>query len=291
MYDLYYKTSGKFSISSILFLAVAIAFMPLLATVYSAVLWYNPFIYISFAATLVYAYLVAILFSHVVMRWGKVRNVFIGVIFGLIASSVSFIASWSTFFAIMKMNFQNGGVDAQAFMDYALAYARDPMAIWATMQDVVVDGLWTIKSLELKGPLLWGIWAIEGLIIFCSPFFFVAGYAYEPFCEDGRKWAKRTEFKHKAFAPCRDVDDLVKRLEAVRGVAPLMDLDVMKLEEDDNRPHMSVVVHSCTQEAYLTLENHAGEDELEDDDLYNETVVDCLRISLQDADQLKALLE
>lgn len=290
MQDKYYAASGRFSIMSFILLVVAVAIMPVLAALYSAVIWYNPIIYGNFIATLAYAFAVAMMFSFLVMRLGKVRNTAVGLLFGLIAAIVSFVGSWSTFFAIMTINMNGLNFQLEGFIELSLAYAQNPMLIWTTMQEVAVDGIWTIKSLELKGGILWGIWAIEGLVIFGAPFVTVAGYASEPFCEEDGKWAKKVEFEDTALAPCTDRDALVNKLEAEGSAQSLMDMDVIALEEDDKRPHMKVTIYSCRSCAYLSLENHQGEDDLEDGSLPDGYIVDCLRISLQSAQALSEKL-
>src|SRR3982750_2429030 len=101
MANLYYKPSGRFTLSGVA-LGLAGGFINglILASVYAYLISYIPFIYPNFFLTIGYGLLLGFIVGSV-MRWGKVRNRWVGAIVVLVVAAVSLYFSWAVWLSVL----------------------------------------------------------------------------------------------------------------------------------------------------------------------------------------------
>lgn len=86
----YYKPSGNFSPISIGYLAaLALTAFPILGLIYAYAIWYIPFIYINFIIAAGFGFGIGLLINTFVIGKGKVRNVMLSILFGLLGGFIS----------------------------------------------------------------------------------------------------------------------------------------------------------------------------------------------------------
>src|SRR5205085_6856631 len=125
MNNLYYKPSGKFTLSGVaLGLAAGVINGLILAFVYSYLISYIPFVYLNFLFTIGYGLLLGFIVGSM-MRWGKVRNAWIGASVALVVALVSLYFSWAVWLSVL---FGKGNVNIGA-----LEFARQPGFLWETI--------------------------------------------------------------------------------------------------------------------------------------------------------------
>src|SRR4051794_39520539 len=101
MANLYYKPSGKFTFSGVA-LGLAGGFINglILALVYAYLISYIPFVYLNFFLTIGYGLLLGFIVGSV-MRWGKVRNSWVGAMVALVVVVISLYFSWAVWLSVL----------------------------------------------------------------------------------------------------------------------------------------------------------------------------------------------
>jgi carbon starvation protein CstA len=150
MDEVYYKQSGKFTAGNLLgtFLFCVIVSV-IFAFIYSLINRYNPFAYVQVIATVIFAILLGIMNAQV-LEIGKVRNISINVIYGLIMSLIALYFSW-TFWLFEIFNYKYE----------LLRIVTSPLIDWQVITDISKVGTKTFRGTELKGTTLWGVEAVK----------------------------------------------------------------------------------------------------------------------------------
>lgn len=168
------------------------------------------------------------------VRWGKIRNSIIAILIGLALGTVSYgtyraaeyagtmveIAQISSIKDISGLiaqvqggqrqldTFLQGEVGQGGFLGFAEFLAQEGMTITRTGSSSSTGGI------TLVNETLYGYWAIEAFAILLISAWMARSAARKPFCEDGNKWLKDSDFQMVGAINYSDVDPFKKALLA-----------------------------------------------------------------------------
>ena len=180
----YYKHSGMFSTIGLVLGALLAAVGSLLAAwLYAYAIYYIPFIYINVILTGGFGFALAIINVHT-MRGAKLRNAHLFAVMTLLVTGVAFYGHWAAWIGI--------ALRASDVEIMGLDVAVQPGAMWATILDINSVGAWSIFGIDFSGLPLWGVWFLEGAIVFgLSLGLGHSKFQDIPFCEKCESWCKK----------------------------------------------------------------------------------------------------
>ena len=191
----YYKPSGKFSPSFILFfLLVSLIAFPLLGLIYAYCIWYIPFIYINFFITLGFGFLVALCVNKVVIRKGKVRNPILALFIGFFAGIVALYFHWSVWIDLVINAGESYGSERIGVTVSNIEFLQvfslifQPSMVFEYIGMVNEFGTWGIRGATVSGAFLWVIWAIEFVVVVGVSSFLPYLESKKPFSESTNSW-------------------------------------------------------------------------------------------------------
>ena len=211
--SVYYRHSGHVGVLGVLLMAVAgLVSSAVLGAVYGYLIWYNPFIYVNFFATLICAGLCGASVS-LAAKASKVRNDGFVLWSGLAVGVFCLYSGWVFWL--------------YAATEQTYFSPTDPEWIFTFIGDVAEVGAWTIFDWTPKGGALYAIWAIEAVMIVGSAVagsHFLVGESENTFCDRCNAWAEDV-YTSPLLAPIGNPEELKSRLE--RGeYTPLTDLEL-----------------------------------------------------------------
>lgn len=201
----YYAESGRFSVRGVVLgLLVGAAVGSVLAFVYAFAVLYIPLVYIRFILTFGFGAVAGLFAAALPLRLGKMRNGRVRLVATLLVLLVAWYASWVVWVWALLRRADVTGVSL-------LTLALQPDVLWQAVLRVNEVGAWRIRSLTPTGIVLWGIWAIEAVIIVGLGTLLGALGAAEPFCEHCESWCEKAEIARLKAA---DKGELKRNLEA-----------------------------------------------------------------------------
>ena len=214
----YYKPSGKFSpVSIVYFILLSIIAFPILGLIYAYCIWYIPFIYLNFIIAGATGFAIGFLINRFVIGKGKVRNVSLALIFGLLGGLITLYFHWAVWVDLVINAGESYGSsrigitvsNIKIFQVFSLA--SQPDVLFELIKEINISGTWGIKSSTVNGPFLSIIWIIELLIIVRVSVLIAFPKAQNPFCEIENNW-----FKENILAPfisIKEIESIKKMLE------------------------------------------------------------------------------
>jgi hypothetical protein len=177
----------------------------LLAFVYAYINSYNPFIYITFLATLGLGFGagMGVVFG---LQKGKARNRLVASGLGLFAGVFTLYCSWAVYAYVLL---QRADVEGVSLVGMLL----NPEGLFSFIVELNGQGAWSIKGTTPTGWFLWLVWALEAVIIVGIPTFLGFTTASAPFCEKCLEWS--VEMKNLLRIASSDKDEVKHRLEAL----------------------------------------------------------------------------
>lgn len=196
----YYQASGKFSLSSfIYFILTSAIVLPILALIYTYLVWYIPFIYINFFITIGFGFIVATAISLITIKKGKVRNSMLALVFGALGSVVALYFSWVIWVDLVINagesygNSRLGITTSNIKFFQVLELAFNPGVLFELISEINGIGTWGLRGATVSGTFLTVIWGIEFLIVLVISMFVTYITAKSPFCEIDNKWFEEKE--------------------------------------------------------------------------------------------------
>lgn len=214
----YYQPSGGFSPSSILYFILTSAIViPILALIYTYLIWYIPFIYINLFITIGFSFLIGMAISRFTIKTGKVRNSTIAIIFGLFGGLLALYFSWAIWVdLVINAGESYGGSrigitasNIKFLQVFELAF--DPETLVGLISKINEVGTWGLRSTTVSGTFLTIIWVIEILIVIVISTLVAYNASKIPFCEIDNKW-----FEEKilpAFSFIKNPKEMTTNLE------------------------------------------------------------------------------
>lgn len=254
----YYKPSGRFSLNSFVFflLLCAVAF-PLWGALYAYAIWYIPLIYINFIVTGVFAFGVGFLLSKFVIEKGKVRNVPLAIIFGIVGGLVALYFHWAVWIDLainageVYGNSRIGIAVSNIKLVEALNLALNPKILFSYISEINEYGTWGLRGNAVSGTFLLIIWVIEFLAVLVITTIITMPRAKMPFCERNNKWFQ--EQKMAAFSEILDTQKFVEKLETATDSLPE---GLEKVANPKEESHSVWTLFTSEEgENYLSIEN------------------------------------
>ncbi len=191
----YYKPSGKFSPSSILFfLLITLTAFPLLGLIYAYCIWYIPIIYVNFLLTAAFGFGIGFLLRWVVIRKGKVRNIPLAILFGVLGGVIALYFHWAVWVDLVINagesygNNRIGITVSNIKILQVFGLAISPGLLFELIGEINAVGTWGFRGLPVSGAFLAVIWIIELLIVVGLSVLFPLGAVKEPFSEKSGTW-------------------------------------------------------------------------------------------------------
>lgn len=254
----FYKPSGHFSPLSFLYLAItAIVVLPILALIYTYLIWYIPFVYINLFITLGFGFAVGFAVNFLVIKLGKVRNTKLAMIFGLIAGFIALYFSWVVWVDLVFNMGESYGTSRIGITTSNIKFfqvvqlALHPKELFQIILEINQTGTWGFGSTAVSGIFLAIIWIIEALIVLVLSVLLPLGQAKTPFCEYDNKWFKEDTLKPFNFIIARS--ELIKNIENSNSET----FDELSIIVDPKlNSHSIFTLYSSKKgESYLSIEN------------------------------------
>lgn len=282
---MYYKHSGRFSLSGLLIsAAVGCAGSFILARVYAWGIILIPEVHLAGLATVAFGGLAGVSIGYGQI-WGKVRNGRVGVALAAAISTLALYVSWAAWVPF--------ALDSQ-HVEHHLSWiklAQHPAALWNLIAMINQYGTWSTSSsgTPTSGLELWGIWGVEAVSVIGMAIFAEVGVLnHRPFCESCERWCTRGA-KIVLAAPA-DVAQLKLQLEA-------NDFKALENLGAGNKAtsHLIVVLDHCEQcrQFYSMSLTHVliGRTKLGKPTVSNKAIVQHLLIDAGKAESLRQLSE
>lgn len=254
----YYKPSGAFSpLSFAYFLGISLTALPILGLIYSYATWYIPFIYVRFLLTLGLGFVVGLLVNLLIVKFGKVRNTALAIIFGVVAALITLYFSWAVWLDLMLNIGESYGDDKLGItvsnieFVQVFALATQPSMMWDLMKEVNEVGSISIKGSTISGIFLSIIWLIEAGMVLGVATFYSMPQSKKPFCERTGTW-----FKEKALVPFDFIEDKEKIVTGLERATITVFDDLVPSTDIVTQNHSIFTLYSSENgENYLSIEN------------------------------------
>jgi hypothetical protein len=271
----YYQPSGKFSTASfIYFILSAVIAFPILALVYTYLVWYIPFIYINFFITAGFGFGVALVISYLSIKIGKVRSPKLALIFGVLGGLIALYFSWAIWVDLVINagesygNSRIGITTSNIKFVQVFQLAIHPEILYELASKINEVGTWGMRGTTVSGVFLTIIWVIEMLIVVVISLLLPYASSKIPFCELGNKWFDEKVLP--AFNPISNQQEMISNLEKSNQNS----FDELQYASNlESQSHSIFTLYSSNQgENFLSIENKIastnkkGEIEFKDDE-------------------------
>lgn len=259
----YYKPSGRFSpVSLIYFLLLSLSALPVLGLIYTYCIWYIPFIYINFFIAAGFGFVVGLIINIVVIGKGKVRNVTLSLILGLLGGFIALYFHWAVWVDLVINagesygNSQVGVTVSNIKILQVFFLAADPGTLFGMIKEINEFGTWGIRGATVSGTFLSVIWIIELIIIVGIATIITFPRSKKPFCEMGNNWFDETVLP--AFNFIEDKAKMIAELEKANNNFLDNLVGVTNLEQDHS---VFTLYTSRHNENYLSIENKKAKED------------------------------
>ncbi len=202
----YYSPSGKFGVSSLVLTPLlGCGAGAVLAFIYAYINSYNPFIYITFLATVGLAFGAAT-GAVIGLQKGRARNRLVATALGFSVGVVTLYCSWAFYSYVLL---QRADVEDVTL----LGLLFNPFGLVSFITELNSQGAWSIKGSTPTGGFLWFVWGIEAVIIVGLPTFLGFTTAAAPFCERCLEWSVEMKNLFRIALPAKD--EVKQRLETL----------------------------------------------------------------------------
>lgn len=290
MNPIYYKPSGKAPISGIILaLAGGAVVAVALSIVYIALQWFIPFIYINVVFTLLFSVGLAGLGAELLKR-GKIRNMTVAMVIGIIISLVAFYSQWALFISLTlessgtaSIAGEIGIVKTSFNLNTFSKVFLEPKFVFASIKELNEIGTFSLKRTVVSGTFLWIVWIIEALIILGSGFFVRLYVKNKPYSETCDKWLKETSSKH---ALVTDTIALKKSLEEGKYSETLQ---IIKENPPLENAYSEVFIYALPEDrvAYISILNVTKTQNGKDEKVHTDEFIKLLRIPYQEVVSFK----
>ena len=201
MSSLYYKPSGKFSISGLVMaIGLGVAGMAIGSWVYGYLMAWIPFVYVLVFGVIGYACAGAFVAGGGIAV-GKIRNIPVALVIGTVVGAFAVYAAWVTWYYAWTSQQE---------------FVYRPEKLLGVIQTLAVNGVWGMSGFTPTGWGLYLFWIVEALGIMAGTIFGAyTAVADTPFCEDCEVWLDDAQVIG-AFENSPYVQEVQKGLEMER---------------------------------------------------------------------------
>ncbi len=180
-----YTPSGRFSMRIIVSVVLMLIAVVILSSIYNAIVYINPFIYVNFLVLGAFCFGLVLIGSSLV-EFGKSRNKTVSFLFGLLTGVTALYANWITFAHVLVTD------SIGEVFDYEIT--TSPAWLWEVATEVAVTGWYSLFDIAVSGIVLWAFWTIEALGLLLAPL--IGAYTTATtrvFCEKCDRWADQED--------------------------------------------------------------------------------------------------
>lgn len=213
MKEVYYKPSGKFSLSFLLYFILFQALsIPLLSIIYIYLIYYIPIVYFNFFITLGCGIAAGFVMTGVI-HLGKVRNNKVALLFGIIAMCIMKYVQWCVYIPVVLTNaYEVYELTMTEQFGMSLDLLSHPSVVFESIGFINQVGVWSIFTISFKGILLTIVWLLEFLLMTAAACIVSTEKSKSPFCEEERAWYVEVPNKIMASLP-ENFDNIKKDME------------------------------------------------------------------------------
>lgn len=253
-----YRPSGAFSPLFVVYLILAMAVSAGLAFLYELLLYWVPFIYITFLITLGFGFAVA-MSASLVINFGHVRNMVIGLIIGLSLSCGAVAAKyWFQYERYISLVadelIETGKSEKESKAELRAALKRE-ISFKDHIDGRVAIG-WNIgragAGAPITGVFVYLIWVIEFGIVVVIALALSRHSVNQPYSETLHKWASEEQV---VMTLPIDNDEMIERIKQARSIDELLQIPVPKSDETNRFGIYTVnsVEGAEMEDAYLSV--------------------------------------
>lgn len=275
----YYQPSGSAPVVGLMItLVIGMVGGSLLAILYSALVFYNPIVYLNILAGMGFAFACGVL-SRFGLTIGKVRNRLLAGSAGAAVGFISIFFAWVAFLFFLVVDEQGNGL---------ITFNLNEIAFY--IQLIGAQGWWAFNENgnNFSGWGLYLLWAAEALIVIGASA--MVAYAKDtPFCEECNQWCDEHECP-VTFTMPEDFEALRASLEADE-YSPLYQSAQLSPDADVYLKATLYPCPECSETSWLKLEqvvaslNDKGEVETKEF-----TLINYLDLPREDYDRLMSLV-
>ncbi len=174
------------------------------------------------------------------LRHFHVRSLWIAVSTAAVASALTLYLSWAVYVQVLLARAGEQDTLAELWLN--------PPVIWSVMQQITVEGVWSVSRWRPAGWQLWALWTTEAVLV-CGGAIVVARKLVDcdAFCERCERWCEGVESLARINAGDRDA--LRRRME----MKELSHLEAVGRVVEGTRNWFRVDLHGCSQCQDLNL--------------------------------------
>jgi hypothetical protein len=171
----YYHPSGTAPIAGTLAtLLVGIISGVVLAAAYSFINHHDPLVYLNVILADIFGASIGWVLSKCIHKF-RIRNVVIAAVITILVFTVSYAAHWAVYVSAVLIDWSEdySSYDIITILSVALDFLTSPADMLETIRYINDNGVWNITSgsgsrsgPEIRGAVLWAIWAAEAAVIF-----------------------------------------------------------------------------------------------------------------------------
>ncbi len=241
----YYTPSGKIGNKAILYsLLLIFIIMPLIGWSYTKVQSWISLIYGRIFITALFMGIISVLVFDPLIRKGKIRNILIFAVLGVLAGLSAYYVSWCTFISD-SIGTENGA--------NLLSFISQPNKVFDFMQIYNLLGFQTTSkasNLSYTGNLLYLVWLVEFIMLVIVPVWISRTTTQEPFSELNDDWFV-TKKLEKVFT-INISDEVLKGSLENANYQSLYDATVTNTEA--NSYIIATIFDSLGDDDYLSLQ-------------------------------------
>tara|TARA_B110000879_G_scaffold168408_1_gene217978 strand:- start:1533 stop:2372 length:840 start_codon:yes stop_codon:yes gene_type:complete len=226
-----YKLSGKAGNLWLTGILIGPLLAILLSILYSYIVVYNPFIYLTILVYAIYLFCI-VLVQKLVVRMAKCRSRASSFKYGALVGVFAVYINWCTFLFVLLQRYE----DAIPLTEILL----NPSGVFHLASSLSVDGWYSLIGFNVSGWFLWLIWIIEILGILAAGILGGSVVLHEKvFCENCNRWVEDIDLDLRL-----SIEDEDKIHSSIKNDIGL--ITEIPVVQKDKAAHIKVNIHHCS---------------------------------------------
>ncbi|MDB9836464.1 hypothetical protein OAC51_06120 [Flavobacteriaceae bacterium] len=226
-----YKLSGKAGNLWLTGILIGPLLAILLSILYSYIVVYNPFIYLTILVYAIYLFCI-VLVQKLVVRMAKCRSRASSFKYGALVGVFAVYINWCTFLFVLLQRYE----DAIPLTEILL----NPSEVFHLASSLSVDGWYSLLGFNVSGWFLWLIWIIEILGILAAGILGGSVVLHEKvFCENCNRWVEDIDLDLRL-----SIEDEDKIHSSIKNDIGL--ITEIPVVQKDKAAHIKVNIHHCS---------------------------------------------
>ena len=226
-----YKLSGKAGNLWLTGILIGTLLAILLSILYSYIVVYNPFIYLTILVYAIYLFCI-VLVQKLVVRMAKCRSRASSFKYGALVGVFAVYINWCTFLFVLLQRYEDAIPLAEILLN--------PSGVFHLASSLSVDGWYSLLGFNVSGWFLWLIWIIEILGILAAGILGGSVVLHEKvFCENCNRWVEDIDLDLRL-----SIEDEDKIHSSIKNDIGL--ITEIPVVQKDKAAHIKVNIHHCS---------------------------------------------